>query len=196
MKNKLIVGLGNPGSRYEETRHNVGFMVLQALSKKKEISWKSKLTLMCKLAQFSDESNSVILVMPTTYMNLSGQSVRKVASFYHIQASEILVIVDDFYLSFGMLRYRERGSAGGHNGLKSIEEELGGNHYPRLRIGIDKSINQRAEEYVLSPFDAEQKALLPKVMEAAVEVTEAWLREGSAGAMSCVSKVNERIEKK
>lgn len=195
MKNKLIVGLGNPGVKYENTRHNVGFFVVQALAQKMGISWKSKFLLHCKLAQFSDESNTVLLIMPTTYMNLSGKSVSKVAQYYRVEPNEILVIVDDFHLPFADLRFRENGSAGGHNGLKSIEQEFG-ILYPRLRVGIGKGLGQSAEEYVLSTFDAEQKALLPKVIEAAVEVTEAWLREGSNGAMSCVRKLNERIEKK
>lgn len=191
---KLILGLGNPGSKYENTRHNIGFMVVQALAKKMGASWKSKESLLCKFAQVSDESNSLGLVMPMTYMNLSGQSAQKVASYYRVRPSGMLVIVDDFYLPFGKLRFRESGSAGGHNGLKSIAAAFG-DRYPRLRVGIGQALGQ-AEEYVLSSFDAEQMALLPKVIEAAVEVTLAWLQEGTRGAVDSIRKVNERIEKK
>ena len=149
---KLIVGLGNPGLKYENTRHNVGFMVLNAFAEKANLKFKHK-------REFKGEvyiSKDFILLKPQTFMNLSGESVRLVANFYKIQPEDILVICDDFNIPFLKLRLRMKGSAGGHNGLKSIIQNLSSEEFRRLRIGLGlPNENYDVIDYVLSKFSKE-----------------------------------------
>ena len=147
---KCIVGLGNPGKEYEKTRHNVGFMVVNALIHELGLKVTSKYK--GELAQTSSNGEPVILFKPQTYMNASGEAVRLICDFYKIQPKDILVIYDDLDLPVGKIRLREKGSAGGHNGMKSIIQHLGTQEFPRCRIGIDKNPLYATADYVLGRF--------------------------------------------
>ena len=176
---KLIVGLGNPGREYEKTRHNVGFMVLDALARKWRFGfsdhskWKSQLGQHAKLH----------FLKPQTFMNLSGQAIQSCAQFYKIQPAEILVIYDDVALPLGKLRLRPSGSAGGHNGIKSTIQPLGSDQFPRIKIGIGGAEQKTLSGHVLGKFSPEEQETLDKSLDRAVEaVTLATLR-GWAAAM-------------
>ena len=173
----LIVGLGNPGKEYENTRHNMGFQVLRAFAERYNWTFKKQRDFKGEFAHGSCKEKKVILLLPTTYMNLSGQSVRKVFDFYKFSLEDVLVVTDDVALPFGTLRFRERGSAGGHNGLKSIESQLGTQEYSRLRIGIGDREHGLLEDYVLSCFTKDEKEKLPAVIDEAVAFLEKWLEQ-------------------
>ena len=134
---KLIVGLGNPGPTYQNTRHNAGFLALDMLQKHFQFpTWKQEKSLKCELTKGIMEAESVLLIKPTTFMNLSGEAVVAVSQFYKIPPEDILVIFDDVDLPTGTVRYREKGSAGTHNGMRSILSLLGKDTFPRLKLGI------------------------------------------------------------
>jgi peptidyl-tRNA hydrolase, PTH1 family len=180
----LIVGLGNPGVKYEKTRHNLGFIVVEGLAKKHGLSLKRMWRLSGKVASGEIEGRRVYLLLPTTYMNLSGNAVRKALQYYKLPIDHLLVIVDDVYLKFGDLRLRPQGSAGGHNGLKHIEACLGTQAYARLRMGVGSQDGEgppngremALEEYVLANFTPDEQSLLPRVVEEGVSAVEAWIR--------------------
>lgn len=155
---KLIVGLGNPEAKYDGTRHNVGFFVLDAFAKEQGTSWQHKDKFKALVAELPDKS--ALLVKPTTYYNLVGESVRALADFYKIPPEDILVVHDDHALPFGVLRTRAGGSDAGNNGIKSINAHIPGTH--RLRIGTHAALREHMQDtdYVLSKFsDDEQRAL-------------------------------------
>ena len=133
---KLIVGLGNPGKQYENTRHNVGFEVIDVMCQRHGITLKLDKNFDGYIGSYQNDNEKILVLKPTTFMNLSGQSVIKVASYFKVPIDDIIVIVDDINLDLGVLRLREKGSAGGHNGLKSIISHLGTNEFKRLRVGI------------------------------------------------------------
>lgn len=133
---KLIVGLGNPGKQYENTRHNVGFEVIDVMCQRHGITLKLDKNFDGYIGSYQNNNEKILVLKPTTFMNLSGQSVIKVASYFKVPIDDIIVIVDDINLDLGVLRLREKGSAGGHNGLKSIISHLGTNEFKRLRVGI------------------------------------------------------------
>ncbi len=165
----LLVGLGNIGPEYADTRHNIGFMVLDYLAKKHEVSFDTGRHSF--VTEFKHKGKHFTLVKPTTYMNLSGKAVAHWLSSLKIPASQMLVITDDLALPFGKLRMRAKGSAGGHNGLKHIEETLGSNEYPRLRFGVDAQFSKgRQVDYVLSPFSPDELIDLPTYIEKAAEM--------------------------
>ncbi len=165
----LLVGLGNIGPEYANTRHNIGFMVLDHLAKKHEVSFDTGRHSF--VTEFKTKGKHFTLVKPTTYMNLSGKAVAHWLSSLKIPASQMLVITDDLALPFGKLRMRAKGSAGGHNGLKHIEETLGNNEYPRLRFGVDAQFSKgRQVDYVLSPFSPDEQIDLPTHIEKAAEM--------------------------
>ena len=149
---KLVVGLGNPGLKYKNTRHNVGFMVINAFAEKNNLKFKTK-------KEFKGEvsiNKDFILLKPATYMNLSGDSVRTICDFYKIAPEDILVICDDFNIPFMKIRIRMKGSSGGHNGLKSIIQNISSEEFPRLRIGLGlPNENYDVIDYVLSKFSKE-----------------------------------------
>ncbi len=178
---KIVVGLGNPGKQYEDTRHNVGWMVIDRLAQR--AGWTGH-------ARSRDAAASVhgrygeldlMLVKPTTYMNLSGVAVRKVLARQRVPLEEMLVIVDDFDLPLGKLRMREQGSAGTHNGLRSIIGELGSQKFARLRVGIGQP-SRAARDHVLSRFTGAERKVLDEVLDAAADAAEDWAREGAARA--------------
>ena len=164
---KLVVGLGNPESRYNFTRHNTGFLVLDYYFKVKELKWSDK----PRLGALWGRSDDVIFIKPQEYYNESGRAVAAYMNYYKIPAPDILVICDDFNLEFGKVRYRASGSAGGNNGLKSIIAAIGTDEFPRIRVGTGND-ELRARlgdtDFVLSKFTVEEKNQLPEVMEEAI----------------------------
>ncbi len=178
---KLIVGLGNIGKEYEGTRHNAGFIALDEFAKllatpkfKKELKFKALVT----TGQF--EESKFILAKPTTFMNLSGEAVAAICQFYKIPPTDILVIYDDLDLPVGKLRIRTNGSAGTHNGMKSIVQHLGTNEFPRLRLGIESRgetspEKQDTSSFVLSKFNKEEQVLFQESTQKALKACEQWL---------------------
>ncbi|PWJ43353.1 aminoacyl-tRNA hydrolase [Sediminitomix flava] len=159
----LIVGLGNIGAEYAETRHNVGFMALDRLAKKNDVSFDSDR--LAFKAEFKHKGRQIHLIKPTTYMNLSGKAVNYWMKELKIERDNVLVIVDDLAIPFGALRMRGKGSAAGHNGLKDIEAKLGGNNYPRLRFGIgDDYPKGRQIDFVLGEFSQDEQIELDNTL--------------------------------
>jgi PTH1 family peptidyl-tRNA hydrolase len=181
----LIVGLGNPGGQYALTRHNIGFDAVDALAERHRLEFRGKRA-NSLIAEGSIGGQRVALVKPQTFMNLSGQAVSNLRGWYKIDpARELLVIYDDMDLPFGKLRLRERGSPGTHNGMRSIAGQLGGNEFPRLRVGIDQPPGKMdAAAYVLSRFRKEEEAELPALIDTICDATELVLREGLTAAMN------------
>jgi len=149
---KLFIGLGNPGKRYETTRHNVGFMVIDELAKKWNVSMHEEKKFKGIFGSTHVNGEKVILLKPTTYMNLSGESVQAVMDFYNLYNEDIIVIYDDLDMEIGKVRGRAKGSAGGHNGIKSIILHLAGEDFKRLKIGIGKSPYGKVNDHVLGKF--------------------------------------------
>lgn len=178
---KIVVGLGNPGKQYEDTRHNVGWMVLDRLAER--AGWTGHARARDAAATVHGRYNGLdlVLVKPTTYMNLSGVAVRKVLARQRAPLDEMLVVVDDFDLPLGRLRMREQGSAGTHNGLRSIIGELGSQSFARLRVGIGQP-SRAAKDHVLSRFTDAERRTLDEVLDAAADAVEDWAREGPARA--------------
>ena len=165
---RLIVGLGNPGNQYNFTRHNAGFLTLDYYFKVKNLKWAEK----PKFSAIYSKNDDIIFLKPQDYYNESGKAVREFMRFYKIPPENILVICDDFNLEFGKIRYREKGSAGGNNGLKSVILELKTENFPRLRIGtgndeLRKKIGDM--DFVLSKFTPEEKPKLPEILNLAIE---------------------------
>lgn len=179
----MVAGLGNPGAKYARTRHNAGFIVVDELARRWDArDWKKKHEARYAL----DRERGVLLVEPQSFMNLSGDPVLGLATFYKIPPQRILVIVDELDLPFGTLRMRAQGSSGGHNGLKSLIEALGPN-FARLRVGIGRGHDDDAIDRVLSPFTAAEADALPAIVERAVEGVELWLERGIVAAMNRVN---------
>ncbi|MBF0570426.1 MAG: aminoacyl-tRNA hydrolase [Candidatus Omnitrophica bacterium] len=183
--NKLIVGLGNPGRQYAGTRHNLGFLVLEALCARHKISLRNSASNLGMLTKAVIEDVECSLLMPMTFMNNSGLSVKKLMDRQGIALEDVLIVCDDFSLSFGKLRLRPSGSAGGHNGLKSIIANLGSNQFARLRMGIDVPPNaDDVVEYVLTNFTPVQIKALPDFINHALDCVTCWVTEGAQVAMN------------
>ncbi|MFC1734097.1 aminoacyl-tRNA hydrolase [candidate division KSB1 bacterium] len=184
---KLIVGLGNPGKKYENTRHNVGFMAVQWLVDSFAFEpFKKSAKHKCEMTEGFIGSEKVILMKPQTFMNLSGQAVQSVAQFYKIPVEDAIIISDDVNIDTGTLRIRRSGSAGGHNGLKSIIQELGTDEFVRVRIGIKPLIEFKGdlEDYVLGKLTKdEQVKVMTEVMSDLPNIIEVLLNEGVEKAM-------------
>ena len=181
----LIVGLGNPGEKYARTRHNIGFDGLDALAKRHGLDFRGKRA-NSLIAEGSIGGQHVALAKPQTFMNLSGQAVTALRSWYKLDtAKELLVVYDDMDLPFGKLRLRERGSAGTHNGMRSIVGQLGGSEFPRLRVGIDQAPGKMdAAAYVLSRFSKVEEAELPFLLDTLSDAVELVVGEGLPAAMN------------
>jgi PTH1 family peptidyl-tRNA hydrolase len=182
----LIVGLGNPGRAYACTRHNVGFLVLDAMAHRWRAGWTTAKKFNARLAKVDLEESRVILCEPQTFVNASGETVGALVSFHKLPLNRVLVVMDDADLAFGEIRLRPRGSSGGHHGLESIEQHLGSREYARQRIGIGRGEHRAREitDYVLSPFRSDEQKLLEKVLQKAGEQIECWLSAGIATAMN------------
>ena len=189
----LIVGLGNPGKKYEGTRHNIGFMVADELAKRWGITtWKNERSAMCAEYRIPEK---VFLIKPTTYMNLSGEAVGAFANFYNIDPEDIAVIQDDLDLPCGKLRIRRKGSAGGHNGIKSIQQHLGTGDFPRFKIGIGHPERNASAVigHVLHRFGKEEQPLIEEAVKQMADAVELWLK----GDMDAVmQEYNTKKEKK
>ena len=175
---KIAVGLGNPGSRYEKTRHNIGWLVLDRLADRIGAGGRAKSKDASASVRGRLGDDELLLVKPMTYMNLSGVAVRKVLARERVAMADLLVIVDDMALPFGRLRLRERGSAGGHNGLRSIIGEMGTEDFARLRVGIGQP-PEGAIEHVLGDFAHAEQRHLDAILDAAADAVELWAREGA-----------------
>lgn len=185
----IVVGLGNPGKRYANTRHNVGFMVVEKLAQKLGWSFHEEGRFYGRHAKGMIENRPIHLLLPETYMNESGQAVRAILHFYKGLAPDVLIVHDDIAIPFGSLRIRMRGSPGGHNGLKSIEACLGSPNYPRLKVGIGDEREERdLKDHVLAPFTDEEQKELSKFIDHAADVVYDLLREDIHKVMSAVNK--------
>jgi peptidyl-tRNA hydrolase, PTH1 family len=174
---KIVVGLGNPGKPYEKTRHNVGWMVLDRITDRAGLGGRVRARDASAVVIGRVDGLDLVLAKPTTYMNLSGVAVRKLLARERAPKSEMLVIVDDFALPLGRLRMRGEGSAGGHNGLRSIIAELGTQDFSRLRVGIGAPARSSID-HVLSRFDPDEQKVLDAVLDAAADAVLAWARDG------------------
>jgi peptidyl-tRNA hydrolase, PTH1 family len=178
---KIVVGLGNPGSQYEKTRHNIGWMVLDRIADRAGWDGKGRTRDAASIAMGRFRGLDLTIVKPLTFMNDSGLAVRKVLAREHAPLSDLLVVADDFALPFGKLRFRENGGSGGHNGLGSIIEELGTEKFSRLRVGIG-SPEQGFKDHVLNPFQPDERQRLDGLLEAAADAVEEWARHGTSKA--------------
>ena len=177
MKKFLIVGLGNIGAEYAETRHNIGFKIVEALAHKHEQSFETQK--LGDLATVKIKGRSLILLKPSTYMNLSGKAVRYWMDAHKIPHQHVLVITDDLALPLGTLRLRAKGSDGGHNGLKDIQAVLGHTNYPRLRFGIGSEFSKGFQvDYVLGEFSQDEQPLLNETIQRSVDCILSFVKNG------------------
>ncbi len=179
----LVVGLGNPGSKYSRTRHNAGFMVLDELAKRHGASFKAKRK--AELAQIDVEGEKAVLVKPLTFMNLSGDAVKKMRRHYRLAPEHIVVVHDDIDLSAGLIRIRSGGSTGGHLGVQSILENLGSDRFPRVKVGVGRPpAGAEAADYVLSKVDGEDMEKLEEAVLRAADAVETLIRDGQTASMN------------
>ena len=175
--NYLIVGLGNIGKEYADTRHNIGFMVADELANQAGTTWSTLKH--AYYTEYKQRGHNIFVIKPTTFMNLSGKAVNYWMQELKVPIQNVLVIVDDLAIPFGSLRVKPKGSAAGHNGLRSIEGSVGGQHYARLRFGIgDNYPKGRQVDYVLGPFDKEEQKELPALIEHAVKMVNSFINIG------------------
>ncbi len=179
----LIVGLGNPGKPYEDTRHNIGFRCIQGLAERYGITGKQETKMKALVGKGTIRDQRVYLVQPTTFMNLSGEAVARVAQYYKIPLENSLILYDDVDLPLGRIRFRPEGSAGTHNGMKSVIARMGSAQIPRLRIGIGQ-VGIDLADYVLSQFTPEEEPLVREVVDMAVQSCIDWLLHGMTFAMN------------
>lgn len=185
---KLVVGLGNPGKKYADTRHNIGFMVVEKLAEEWGISLKEEAIFHGRYAKREFYGQAIHLLLPETYMNESGYAVQSVSAYYKLLACDIIVVADDIHLAFQELRVKQKGSPGGHNGLASIEKHLGTNYYPRLKCGIGNDREGSLADHVLERFKAEEREKLPSFIEEAVKVLKSLLHDDIHKVMNAVNR--------
>jgi PTH1 family peptidyl-tRNA hydrolase len=185
---KAVVGLGNPGDDYKDTRHNVGFEVVDELARR----WNAKLKKWKSIAGAAVvKDRDVVLVEPRTYMNNSGQAIAAVMAFYKIRPADVLVVVDEVQLPLGKIRLRPSGSAGGHNGLKSVIEHVGSD-FPRLRIGVERGHPERnLSDRVLSKFPPSERIVVERAIVRAADAVEKFLTEGVYAAMNAFNAAED-----
>jgi PTH1 family peptidyl-tRNA hydrolase len=183
MKKYLIAGLGNIGAEYVNTRHNIGFKVLDHLAKQEGLSFET--AKLGAVAEYKIKGRTLILLKPNTYMNLSGKAIKYWMDKENIPAENILVVTDDLNIPFGTIRIKAKGSDGGHNGLKSIQQLLNSNDYPRFRFGISDEFKKGKQvDYVLGEWDDNEKTALPERLDMAVEAIKSFALAGLADTMS------------
>lgn len=186
---KIIVGLGNPGKEYEKSRHNAGWMVLDELQKNLEAEpFQEEKKFKALMSSAAYKGEKLVLVKPLTFMNLSGEAVQSVTTFYKVQPEDIFCIYDDLDTPFGSIKIRMKGGPGTHNGMKSIVQNLGEN-FPRLRIGIESRGFTSAKEqdttsFVLSKFNKDEQPTIKNIVKKAAEAVKTWLTEGIDEAMN------------
>jgi peptidyl-tRNA hydrolase, PTH1 family len=181
---KLVVGLGNPGPKYDATRHNIGYAVLDYLAAAPGVTrWRSRFE--SQVAEAVEGTEQVLLMKPETFMNLSGRAVRAAADFYKFAPQDLLIVCDDIALPLGKLRLRAKGSHGGQKGLLSVQENLGTQEYPRLRIGVGSPGDHwDAADYVLSRFKPGERAVVADAVAQAAQAVLVWVRDGIDASMN------------
>jgi len=180
----LIVGLGNPGAEYAQTRHNAGFLLAEKLAAKWKCGWANERKFRARIAKAERGAKRILLCEPQTFMNLSGESVGALKSFYQLPLGNVLVAVDDADLPLGTVRLRAGGSSGGHHGLESIEQHLASREFARLKMGIGRADGSREiADYVLGRFASAEDGVLERVLERAANQVETWLDAGIKNAM-------------
>ena len=188
---KLIVGLGNPGSKYERTRHNAGFRAVQAFASAHDVKssdWKKKFD--SEIAEVRIGREKIVLMLPQTFMNDSGAAVGPAAKFWKVSPEDVLCVYDDVDIPLGKIRIRADGSAGGHNGVKSLIAHLGTQAFPRIRIGVgtERSKDMPSEEWVLGKFSKDEEAPLKDAIAVTVQALDEWLADGLASAQNKYGK--------
>ncbi len=192
---QLIVGLGNPEQKYDKTRHNIGFAALDTLAENWQMSWQENRRFQGLLAEGNYRQQKIRLLKPLTYMNRSGQSVRAALDWYKITPESVLVIYDDMDLPLGKLRLRLSGSAGGHNGMKSIISHLNGQNFPRARLGIGKSDGKKETiSHVLGKFSPTEASVVEEILRLTTDAIESCLTQGVEKAMSLYNNRTVEIE--
>ena len=189
---KLVVGLGNPGRKYAGTRHNVGFDVVDVLAERHGLQWESAPAeaLMAKW-----RAAGTLVVKPLTFMNLSGHAVGDLLRYFKVEIADLLVVVDEAQLDLGRLRTRGSGSAGGHNGLKSLIEQLGTDQFPRMRFGVGRGDGRRdLADHVLATFDRDEQAVVSEAISRAADAAEVFVNEGIAPMMNRFNRREDREE--
>jgi PTH1 family peptidyl-tRNA hydrolase len=180
---KVVVGLGNPGNRYAGTRHNVGFAVIDGLAEGPDVG-RPLNRFQAEVREMLAGPEKVLLVKPETFMNLSGRCVRQVVDYYHVELDELLIVCDDVNLPLGKLRFRPRGSAGGHNGLRDIQNHLGTIEYQRLRIGVSAAEEGELVDHVLGRFRPGERPVIEEAIAVAQQAVLAWVGHGIEKCMN------------
>jgi PTH1 family peptidyl-tRNA hydrolase len=190
---KLVAGLGNPGSEYEGTRHNVGFEVIDVVAKRHGVTFDfSDMSRDAATARWRRPDDPVLLAKPLTFMNLSGRSIQQLMHFYKIEVQDLLVVCDDVNLPLGRLRARGTGSEGGHNGLRSIAEALGTIDYARLRIGVGRGdLRQNLADHVLARFERGEVPGIEDAIARAADAVETWISDGLPPMMNRFNRVED-----
>src|SRR5262245_48331692 len=173
---KAVIGLGNPGSRYAGTRHNVGYALVDSLAQGPGVS-RFQGRFQAQIAEWAEGASKVLLVKPETFMNLSGRCVRQIVDFYQLSLADLLVACDDFNLPLGKLRARARGTHGGHNGLRDIQNHLGTTEYARLRIGVGAP-GEEAIDHVLGRFAPSERPVIDEAIATAAQAVLIWVHQG------------------
>ncbi len=188
---KLIVGLGNPGILYTGSKHNIGFGVVRHLAKAQKVTLKKERGLRALSAKTKINDFDVLLALPLTFMNLSGEAVAALLKKYKVALADLLIVGDELDLEFGRLKIRPRGTSAGHRGIKSIIDHLGKDEFSRVRIGIGRPKgNFEAAGFVLAPFNKREKAQLPGIIHAAAECCRYWVNAGSEKSMNIFNRNN------
>ena len=184
---KLVVGLGNPGKRYDGTRHNVGFVVVDRLAAAPGVAgFQDRFD--ADVAEWHQDGEKILLMKPQTFMNLSGRCVRQAIDFYQIELTDLLVVCDDMALPLGKLRFRARGTHGGHNGLRDIQQHVGTTDYGRLRLGVDVPDEQKdAVDHVLGKFKPSEKPAIEDALQLAIQGVVTWVGQG---IQKCMNQYN------
>lgn len=185
MSKFLIVGLGNPGQDYAQTRHNLGWLAVEALAKRSTATFREERSLHTLLADVRINETQALLSLPTTYMNESGRAVQAVAQYFKIPLTQILLVQDELDFAFGTFAFRDGGNAGGHNGIGSTYEQTGTTQFARLRMGIGRPVAPRtSKDYVLERFSTEEQAKLDELLKRSSEAIDCWVKEGLTRAMN------------
>jgi peptidyl-tRNA hydrolase, PTH1 family len=190
----LIAGLGNPGSEYARTRHNAGFLLVEALADAWRADWREERRFEASVAKTVRDGRTVWLARPLTFMNASGEAVGALVRYYRVPLSQVLVVVDDADLPLGAVRLRPDGSPGGHHGLESVESQLGTRQYPRLRLGIGRTERglRQITGHVLGRFTADEADVFGRVLRHGVSQVTCWLEEGIEKAMARYNRAAEQ----
>ncbi len=189
---KIIAGLGNPGSRYEATRHNAGFHVVDSIARELNLSWKNS-QFQASVAQGTFENETILLVKPLTFMNDSGVAIGKIVRYYKISLQQLLIIFDDLDLPAGKVRVREKGSAAGHHGMESIIAHLSSQEFPRIKVGIGRPANGKIEviDFVLGAPKGDDSIILQEGESLAAQAALLWARSDITSAMNTVNAIRK-----